>query len=182
MVASTAMTDHTLLPRLAWFAPLPPVRSGVAQYNLELIPGLASAYQIDLFVDGQPDRFERPDARAAVYSAHDFVWKHIRRPYDLVVYQLGNAPSHDYIWAYLARHPGLVVLHDGQLHHARRRWLLRQRREDDYHAEFQFNHPDVDAALAELGIAGLLGALTYLWPMRRVVVQSARLVAVHNEW
>jgi len=168
--------------RLAWFAPLPPVRSGIAQYNAELLPGLASAYSVELFVDAHPDQFVRPDARIRLYSAHDFVWKHLRQPYDLIVYQLGNAPCHDYMWAYMARYPGLVVLHDGQLHHARGRGLLEQKRADDYRSEFAFNHPGVQLAIAELGIAGLLGSLTYLWPMRRVVIESARMIAVHNQW
>ena len=59
------------------------------------------------------DRFRRqaiPPAGASsqrVFNAHDFVWKHQRAPYDLVVYQLGNARWHDYMWAYLAAYPGL---------------------------------------------------------------------------
>jgi glycosyltransferase involved in cell wall biosynthesis len=170
------------VPRLAWFTPLPPVTSGVAQYNVELLPGLTSAHQIDLFVDGHPDQFVRPDTDVQVFSAHDFVWKRLQQPYDLVVYQFGNAPCHDYMWAYFARYPGLVVLHDGQLHHSRGRLLMRQKRDDDYRAEFRFGDSDADPDLAELGIAGLLGSLTYLWSMRRVVVESSRLVVVHNQW
>ena len=80
-------------------------------------------------------------------SAHDFIWKNRARPYDLIVYQLGNAPCHDYMWAYLVRYPGLVVLHDGQLHHARGRMLLQRRqqpRREDYRREFRFNHPDAN--------------------------------------
>ena len=34
---------------------------------------------------------------SGVFSAHDFVWKQLREPYDLVVYQLGNAACHDYM-------------------------------------------------------------------------------------
>jgi hypothetical protein len=67
------------------------VRSGIAQYNNELLPGLASAYSVELFVDAHPDQFVRPDAPMPLYNAHDFVWKHLRQPYDLIVYQLGNA-------------------------------------------------------------------------------------------
>lgn len=170
------------MPRLAWFTPLPPIRTGIASYNVELLPALEQDYQIDLFVDGPPARFTRPDAGTPVYSAHDFVWKHRRHPYDLVVYQLGNAPCHDYMWAYLVRYPGAVVLHDGQLHHARARCLLQQKRDDDYRSELRFNHPGAVADLAELGVAGFLGSLTYFWPMRRIVVESARLVLVHNDW
>jgi len=168
--------------RLAWFTPLPPETSGVAIYNVELLPGLTSAFEIDVFVDARPDRFDAPGPDARVYSAHDFVWKHFRRPYDLIVYQLGNAPCHDYMWAYLVRYPGLVVLHDGQLHHARARSLIAQGRADDYRDEFRFNHPDSSYAMPELGIAGLLGELTYFFPMRRLVIEVARLVVVHSQW
>lgn len=172
------------MPRLAWFSPLPPARSGIAQYNAELLPALASAHQIDLFVDGQPERFNAPVEGMGVCSAHDFIWKHREHPYDLIVYQLGNATCHDYMWAYLTRFPGLVVLHDGQLHHSRARMLLQQWRPrlDDYRREFWFNHPDANPDLAELGAVGLLGSLTYLWPMRRIVVECSRHVLVHNDW
>lgn len=168
--------------RLAWFTPLPPVTSGIARYSAELLPWLTPAHQIDVFIDGQPDEVIRSGAEVSVFDAHDFVWKHFRQPYDLIVYELGNAPCHDYMWAYMVRYPGLVTLHDGQLHHARARCLLQQKREEDYRAEFRFNHPGANPDLVELGIAGLLGSLTYLWPMVRVVVESARLLIVHNEW
>ncbi len=172
------------MPRIAWFTPLPPVRSGIARYNRELLPSLAHVHQIDLFVDGRPEDVSAPDAGMRVFSAYDFAWRERERPYDLVVYQLGNAPCHDYMWAYLVRYPGLTVLHDGQLHHARGRMLLQrwQPRQDDYRNEFWFNHPDARKGIADLGAAGLLGSLTYLWPMLRVAVESSRHLLVHNEW
>jgi glycosyltransferase involved in cell wall biosynthesis len=170
------------LARLAWFTPLPPSASGIAQYNAELVPGLAALHQIDVFVDERREGNPRLGDHVAVHAAHDFLWKHVRQRYDLVVYHLGNSPFHDYMWPYLVRYPGLVVLHDGQLHHARGRYLLRHRRDDDYRAEFAFNHPAASGDLAELGVAGLLGSLTYLFPMRRIVVERARLLVVHNDW
>ena len=172
------------MPRLAWFTPLPPIRSGIARYNGELLPYLSASHEIDLFVDGEPAPFLPSAERTNVFCAHDFVWKDRERPYDLVIYQLGNAPCHDYMWAYLVRYPGLVVLHDGQLHHARGRMLLQrwQPKIDEYKHEFWFNHPEAHPDLAELGAVGLLGSLTYLWPMLRIVVETSRRVVVHNEW
>jgi glycosyltransferase involved in cell wall biosynthesis len=181
MVRSAASDVSRPLARLAWFAPLPPATTGISQYNVELLPGLAELYDIDVFVDERPDRHVHPP-HVSVQAAHDFLWRHVKQPYDLVVYHLGNSPYHDYMWPYLVRYPGLVVLHDGQLHHARGRYLLRHRRDDDYRAEFAFNHPDASGDLAELGVAGLLGSLTYLFPMRRIVVERSRLLVVHNEW
>ena len=145
---------------------------------------MADRYGFDLFVDGAPEQFASPDSRVRLFSVHDFIWKNLEHPYDLVIYQLGNAPCHDYMWAYVVRFPGLVVLHDGQLHHARGRMLLQrlQPRREDYRHEFRFNHPDANPDVAELGAVGLLGSLTYLYPMLRIVVESSQSVLVHNHW
>ncbi len=151
--------------RIAWFSPLPPIRSGIAAYTAEVVPLLSAQHAIDCFDES---------------AAHDFVWKARRDPYDLVVYQLGNAPCHDYMWAYLVTYPGLVVLHDARLHHARARRLLHERRFDDYRREFAYDHPDARADFAEYAVEGLGGPIYYFWSMLRVVTQTARTVAVHN--
>ena len=151
--------------RIAWFSPLPPERSGIAAYSADLVPRLAEAHAIDCFTES---------------NAGDFLWKRRREPYDLVVYQLGNAPCHDYMWAYLAAFPGLVVLHDARLHQSRARSLLKQRRFDDYRREFAYDHPDARRDFAEYAVEGLGGPIYYFWSMLRVVMRTARLVAVPN--
>jgi len=165
------------MARLAWFTPLPPTPSGIAAYNAELLPLAAGEHEIDAFVDPPPRRLP---AGLTVRPAHEFAWRHQRAPYDLAVYQLGNAACHDFIWPHLPRYPGLVVLHDGQLHHARARRLLADGRLDDYRAEFRYNHPDAPPGVAELIIAALGGSMYYVYPMLRWVLRSARLVAVHS--
>jgi glycosyltransferase involved in cell wall biosynthesis len=162
--------------RVAWFSPLPPARSGIAAYSAEVLPLLAVDHTIDAFVD-RPDS---ADGAAHFFDAHDFVWRHRLDPYDLVVYQLGNAPCHDYMWAYLSKYPGLVVLHDARLHHARARQLLQQERFSDYREEFRYDHPDASQAFAEYAVEGLGGVIYYFWSMLRVVMTTARTVAVHN--
>jgi glycosyltransferase involved in cell wall biosynthesis len=166
--------------RVAWFSPLPPNPSGIASYSAELLPLLdaSDGLLIDRFVDR--DGMAPSASGANVFDAHDFVWKQGLHPYDLVVYQLGNARWHDYMWAYLAAYPGLVVLHDTRLHHARARHLLRERRHDDYRREFRFNHPDAPPGIEEYAVEGLSGSIYYFWPMLTVVLRVSRLVAVHN--
>ena len=91
--------------RVAWFSPLPPDTSGIAAYSadvLELLDNPNQGYSIDRFVDrlaGSAGPGSDP-LRRGVFDAHDFVWKQQRAPYDLIVYQLGNARWHDYMWAY----------------------------------------------------------------------------------
>ena len=160
--------------RLAWFSPVPPVRSGVAGRSAELIPALRQrGAQIDIYVDGSPS--------PAVASAHDFPWRHRKDAYDLAVYQFGNSSHHDYVWPYALHYPGLVVLHDTHLHHARAAALLREKRISDYRAEFAWNHPALNADLAELAVRGFDSTLYYDWPMARALVETSRLVAVHGD-
>ena len=167
--------------RVALFSPLPPVRSGIADYTAELLGELAARHSVDVFVATDAEREAAPAAAEyAVRRAHDFVWARERTPYDVVVYQMGNAWCHDYMWPYLFRWPGLVVLHDAHLHHARAWSLLRRRREADYRAELAYSHPTLPAEAAEAGLSGFAGPLYYFWPMLASVVRSARAVAVHN--
>jgi hypothetical protein len=159
------------MSRLAWFTPLPPARTGVAAYSAEVLPLLAREHEMDVFTD-QPT----PGA----IDAHDFVWRNLRAPYDLAVYQLGNSPAHDFMWPYMTRFSGLVVLHDALLHHARAMALLGRRRAAEYCEELRFSHPDAPPGIANLVMANLAGSLFYHWPMIGVAVRSARLVAVHS--
>lgn len=182
--------------RLAWFSPLPPVHSGIAAYSLDVLGGLAGMQEVDAYVTDEvwraagghlhagagPGFRPQPGPHGlALYRAVDFPTRHGQAPYDLVVYQLGNAACHAYMWPYLLRWPGLVVLHDGALHHARAQALLRHGRADDYRAEFRYNHPDVDPRVADYVVAGLEGSPYYLWPMLRIVMDRARGVVVHSE-
>ena len=159
--------------RLAWFSPMPPVRSGIAACSAELVRALGAEHEIDVFVD-------EPIVSRERRSAHDFVWLHAQRPYDLTVYQLGNSSHHDYVWPYLFRYPGLAVLHDAHLHHARAAALLRNGRAAQYRAEFAANHPEADRDAAELAVAGFDNHLYYMWPMTRLAVQASRAAAVHS--
>ncbi len=145
------------MARLAWFSPMPPVRTGRRQqtappWSRNCAPSTTST----------SSSMSRSHALPAdTRSAHDFVWRHQQQPYDLTIYQLGNSSHHDYLWPYLFRFPGLTVLHDVHLHHARAASLLGSRRADEYRAEFAWNHPDADRDLAELAVAGFDNHLYY---------------------
>ncbi len=176
------MTAPPLAPvpaRVAWFSPMPPSSSGIAAYSAEILPRLrARGLAVDVYVD--PD--QGADARFGASGAQDFVWRHRRTPYDVVVYQVGNAACHGYMWGYLFHYPGLVVLHDAQVHQARAQALLGrwQPRRDDYLAEFAANHPTAPPDAGRLVAEGLGGTLFGVWPHVRLLIGAARLTAVHS--
>jgi glycosyltransferase involved in cell wall biosynthesis len=167
--------------RLAWFSPMPPVATGIARCSADLVAGLRRDLDIDVFVDeANLPRVPASGQWPELQSAHDFVWRHGKSPYDLIVYQIGNSSHHDYQWPYIFRYPGVAVLHDAHLHHARASCLLRTRRADDYRREFSANHPEASPDLAEVAVAGFDSHLHYAWPMTRLVVERSRRTAVHT--
>jgi glycosyltransferase involved in cell wall biosynthesis len=176
--------------RLAWFSPLPPVRTGLAVDSRELLCRLGTGEDgagidtVDVFVDepavNDARRLNRLPGPVTILPAHDFVWRQRRAPYDLTIYQLGNSAHHAYQWPYLFRYPGLLVLHDGHLHHSRAAALMGRRRHADYRAEFAACQPDTTVDAAELAIAGFDSHLYYYWPFTRLVVEASKLTAVHT--
>ena len=121
-------------------------------------------------------------ARRRLAAAHDFVWRHRRAPYDLVVYQLGNASCHDYMWGYLFRYPGWSCCTTGRCtrrgpricspagsHGATTTWPSSP-------PTIRTRPPDLGALVAE----GLGGTLFGHWPLVRLLLQASRLTAVHS--
>jgi len=96
--------------RLAYISPLPPERSGIADYSVELLPALARRYDIDVIVD-QPNV---TDAWIATNCAiRDVAWfEENAHLYDRILYHFGNSIFHRHMFDLLERHPGIVVLHD----------------------------------------------------------------------
>jgi glycosyltransferase involved in cell wall biosynthesis len=97
-------------PRLAFVSPLPPERSGIADYSAELLPELGRHYDIDVVL--QQASLDAPWV-AANCTVRSAAWFEMHADeYDRIVYQFGNSPYHEHMFALLARHPGVVVLHD----------------------------------------------------------------------
>lgn len=96
--------------RLAYVSPLPPERSGIADYSAELLPGLAQYYDIDLVTDlpETSDPYLRTHFRKCSVADFD---RHADR-YDRILYHLGNSPFHRHMLPLLERHSGTVALHD----------------------------------------------------------------------
>jgi len=83
--------------KVAYYSPLPPSRSGIADYSALLLPELERHVEVAL---ARPGRFRR-DPKA-----------------DIALYHVGNdAEAHGWIVEALRRRPGVVVLHDFVLHH-----------------------------------------------------------------
>ena len=83
--------------KVAYFSPMPPEPSGIADYSALLLPALRERLDVEAVQRGK----KRPP-----------------RGTHLCLYHVGNNPeAHGWIVDALRRRPGLVVLHDFVLHH-----------------------------------------------------------------
>ncbi|XRJ14242.1 glycosyltransferase [Acidithiobacillus ferridurans] len=97
-------------PKLAFVSPLPPEKTGIADYSAKLLPELARHYDITVIVQQDTVNDAWVQANAPV---HDVAWfcQHVSF-FDRVLYQFGNSAFHSYMFDLLIDIPGLVVLHD----------------------------------------------------------------------
>jgi glycosyltransferase involved in cell wall biosynthesis len=99
-------------PRLAVWTPLPPLRTGVADYSVELLGALDEWADVTVFIAGgytpDPDLLRRFEVReASAFSA-----AMARQGYDVVLYQLGASTFHCFAETAIERWPGILTLHD----------------------------------------------------------------------
>ena len=97
-------------PRLAFVSPLPPERSGIADYSAELLPELARHYEIEAIVDQA--EVADPWIKANIKIRNSAWFEANANGYERVIYHFGNSTFHRHMFELLERHPGVVVLHD----------------------------------------------------------------------
>ncbi len=95
---------------LGYVSPVPPEKSGIAEYSAELLRELVRHYDIDVIVD-QPEVTD-PWIRANCPIRRVEWFDENAHRYDRVIYHFGNSLFHQHMFSLLKRHPGTVVLHD----------------------------------------------------------------------
>ncbi len=96
-------------PRLAYLSPLPPDKSGIADYSADLIAELVADYDIDVIVQSSvSDPWVLANCRIRSIAWFE---RHAER-FDRIIYHFGNSAFHEHMFSLLARFPGVVVLHD----------------------------------------------------------------------
>jgi glycosyltransferase involved in cell wall biosynthesis len=142
--------------KVGFYSPLPPARTGVADYSAELLTEL------------------RRSGNAEITTGNTGT------PCDVALYHLGNNALHAEIYHRALAEPGVAVLHDAALHH----FFLGQLDEMQYIDEFIYNYGEWHRGLAaELWRARGSSASDpryFEYPMLRRIAERSRTVIVHN--
>lgn len=148
--------------RLAFFSPLPPAKSGIADYSAALLDPLRKLCDVDVF-DGAPADFQ-PGR------------------YDACVYQIGNNPYHSAAYRMALEHPGIVVLHEANLHHLICDLTIRANDWDAYLREVEYDGGGAALEYATRYVRTLQRGPDYEGvPMLRRILERSRGVIVHSD-
>ena len=163
-------------PRLAFFSPLPPAKSGIADYSAELLRELGRFYDIECIIE-QSDVSE-PWIQANFALRDVSFFERHANSYDRIVYSIGNSEFHVHMLPLLPKYPGVVILHDFFLSGVLN-WMgnTGQRPPEDFLRHLYRTHGL--AALAFLEREGREAAATHL-PANGVVFANALGVIVHS--
>jgi glycosyltransferase involved in cell wall biosynthesis len=150
--------------KVAYYSPLPPSRSGVADYSTLLLPALRE--RMDVVVG---ERGRRPPAA------------------DVALYHVGNDPdAHGWIVDALRERPGVVVLHEYVLHHLVAGITIGR---GDGRGYLDAMERDYGVPGRLLGLGVLDNLLPLLWetqperfPLSGTVLDRARGLIVHSSY
>ncbi|HVT57232.1 MAG TPA: glycosyltransferase family 4 protein [Thermoanaerobaculia bacterium] len=169
--------------RIAYLSPLPPMRSGIADYSAELLPELARHLEVELIV---PAGF-RPAAEVAagfaVRSEAELPALLAGGHYDAALYHLGNNRDyHASIYSALLEHPGVVMLHELVLHHLVRDLTLYAGDPEGYARELRYAYGRSGEALARRCLATSIPLDPWRYPLFERVVDRSLGMLVHNDY
>jgi glycosyltransferase involved in cell wall biosynthesis len=179
-------------PRIAFFSPFPPRKSGVSDYAALLVQELKQTYAIDLYhASGYVPELALADDTLTCCDARLFPRRAAVRDYHGLVYQMGNSRFHRFLYPTMQRYPGVVTLHDfclagfhllyGHLELGREREFIR--------AELLRTYPgDADEIIELLNTTswdrGYIArrCAERGWYLNRGVIAGAQRVIVHSPW
>jgi glycosyltransferase involved in cell wall biosynthesis/SAM-dependent methyltransferase len=148
--------------RVAFFSPLPPTRSGIADYSEALIAAMQPQVEMEVFSsprqDFDPARF------------------------DVALYHVGNNGHHGYVYETALRHPGVVVMHESNLHHLIADLTIKRGDWDAYLRECEYHGGAAALAFAERVRKLETGPDYEGVAMTRRILESARGVIVHSRF
>jgi glycosyltransferase involved in cell wall biosynthesis/SAM-dependent methyltransferase len=147
---------------VAFFSPLPPCRSGIADYSETLIEHLKPLAEVEVFADG-----------ARPFDPSNF---------DIALYHLGNNPHHGFVYEAALRHPGVVAMHESNLHHLIADLTIRRNDWEAYLRACEYEGGPEALAYALRARALEVGPDYEGLRMTRRVLESARAVVVHSQF
>src|SRR5687768_13332150 len=171
--------------KLNWFSPLPPARTGIADFVQGVLPALSERARVTLWTDQMKwDRSIEQYVDVRSYQVEQMPWEELNLA-DLNVYKLGNNHLfHGSIWQVARRQPGAVILHDLSLHEFFDSLYRHQWQDTDgYLAQMETHYGEEGRNAASESVkngATSIHALAERYPLTALALENSLGVLVHT--
>lgn len=170
--------------RLAFFTPLPPIRSALSDYAEGLAQALLDLPDVSLdFFIGPDYQPETPllNGPARAFPAETFPQR--AAEYDIYLYSMGDhGRYHGYMLPYLHQYPGIVILNDLTLHRCILQATVGQGKPEAYLEELRYALGSTDPAEANRIQSELNPNNVLEIPLFERIVDSSLGVIVQNHY
>jgi len=168
--------------RIAYFSPLPPQATGIAEYSANLLPHLARLAKVTVFTD-EADKVDPALRQHFLVRDLDRFAGPLRERFDVCLYQMGNnLHFHEGIYATLLRYPGVTTLHDVNLHSFYGELLMKRGRVAAYVREMAYAYGVAGAHHARQAQRGLTPYDIRRYPLCERVGRVSLGVIVHSQY
>jgi glycosyltransferase involved in cell wall biosynthesis/SAM-dependent methyltransferase len=148
--------------KVAFFSPLPPAKSGIADYSAALLEELNPLAEVTAFAS-KPVNFDASK-------------------FDIALYQIGNNSHHDFCYEMALENPGVVVIHEANLHHLIADLTIKRGDWDAYLREVEFDGGAEALSYALRRVRTLETGPDYEGvPMLRRLLSKSKAAIVHSE-
>jgi glycosyltransferase involved in cell wall biosynthesis len=171
--------------RVAYSSPLPPQRSGIADYSAELLPHLARHCELTLIADEGVTPVPELAGAFPVVPARRFPELLARGAFDAGLYHLGNnrdfhAGIYQRLLVHSARVPAVLMLHEPVLHHLVRDVTLHAGDPAGYVEAMRWSYGRTGEATARRAVETGVPLDPFRYPLFERAVDAASAVIVHN--
>lgn len=164
--------------RILWGSPLPPTRSGIADYAAELLPHLSHQAEVAVL---EPPGWQPPGRAPWLSGLRRLPWDAPTPAGYTPLLHLGNNPYHLWVVRRLRLFGGVAVLHDTVLHHLLVEEAAADQNWQRFGEELGDAHGHAGSALAQARRWGYIGLLDpFLFPARAAYLRHASAVIVHT--
>lgn len=92
--------------KLDYFSPLPPMRSGISDYSVEMLSELKKYFDLCAYID---EGYVAKEIGVQIEGYRKF------KEGNCLLYNIGNSGYHSYLYDLALKHPGIIIMHDSSL-------------------------------------------------------------------
>ena len=170
------------MEKLVIVSPLPPTKSGIADYVSEQIPELQKYFDITAVVaDTENSTTEINNVK--ILKSNSFLDRIEMYKNVPIVYHIGNNIYHEHCLQLFKQINGIIVLHDYCLHHLVTELTLARNDFNLYRSILKDSHGELGAKIADNRKRGIYNELIpFIFPSNRFLIQKAKGIVVHSNW